>query len=516
MFLPSKNLELTNKLLENIGVVLDITEAQYDMVVGRYNAVAEQLSKDNSSLSIYQPDILPQGSFLLGTMIRPIVEDDELDVDLVCRLRGKGFYWTQERLKQAVKDQLTENKDYERMLDEEGNRCWTLIYESQRFHLDILPSTVNANNINFRETTFSQLNEQEVESISIRITDKRLANFKTESNALNWPKSNPFGYAAWFKEKANLTLTNKVFLNESIEPLPKYKKNKEPLVRAVQILKRHRDIMFGGDEHKPISIILTTLSALSYNKEDNIFDAIISILENMDSHIKRKYCPTHDREICWISNPVENTENFADKWSLNIEKEERFFDWLKKAKYDFNAIKDVDISTAYRYLKNIIGTRAVNESVKSLGFNNLLTEQYNPVNYSLGLLSVSHREKPFWPISLQYECDIYGHYRDSDDGNKRKTITGQSDVPKYCTVFFTASTNVPKPFEVYWQVVNTGEEAKRHGALRGGINKAKNLGKGGLVEKDYTAFTGLHWIECFIVKNNVCVARSSEFFVNVI
>lgn len=515
MQLVSNN-HLTNEFLENIGAVLDITEAQYNMVVGRYTAVAEQLSKANSSLAVYQPDILPQGSFLLGTMIRPIVEDDELDVDLVCRLKGKGFYWTQERLKEAVKNQLIENKDYERMLDKEGNRCWTLIYESQRFHLDILPSTINKSDINLKETTFSQLNEQEVNSLSICITDKRLANFKTEVNTLYWPKSNPFGYASWFKERANLVLNKKVFLNESIEPLPGYKKDKEPLVRAVQILKRHRDIMFGGDEHKPISIILTTLSALSYSKEINVFDAIISILENMDSHIKRKYSAAHGRDIYWISNPVENTENFADKWAIEPEKEERFFDWLKKARYDFNAIKDVDISVVYRYLKNIIGTRAVNESVKAIGFSNLLTEQYNPVNYSPGLLSVSHREKPFWPISLQYECDIYGHYRDSTDGNKRKTITGQSILPKQCYVFFTASTNVPKPFDVYWQVVNTGDEATKNGTLRGGIWKAKSLGKGGLVQKDYTVFTGLHWIECFIVKDNVCVARSSEFFVNIL
>ena len=35
-----------NDLLENIGIVLDITEAQFETVKSRYDAVAKQLSKD--------------------------------------------------------------------------------------------------------------------------------------------------------------------------------------------------------------------------------------------------------------------------------------------------------------------------------------------------------------------------------------------------------------------------------------------------------------------------------------
>ena len=98
---------------------------------------------------------------------------------------------------------------------------------------------------------------------------------------------------------------------------------------------------------------------------------------------------------------------------------------------------------------------------------------------------------------------------------KRISITGSTVVPKLCDIYFVATTNVPKPFEVYWQVVNTGEEAKYNQNLRGNIEKAQILGTGGLRYKDGSAFSGLHWIECFIVKAGVCVARSSEFFINI-
>ncbi len=81
-------------------------------MVRRRAAVSNHLAKEGSPLSRFQPDIIPQGSFLLGTMIRPIIETDELDVDLVCRLKGKLEHWAQLHLKQAVGDQIKTNKDY--------------------------------------------------------------------------------------------------------------------------------------------------------------------------------------------------------------------------------------------------------------------------------------------------------------------------------------------------------------------------------------------------------------------
>lgn len=507
-----------NDLLENIGQVLDITEAQHELVEKRYTSVANQLSQEGSQLSLYRPEILPQGSFLLGTMIRPIMEDDELDVDLVCRLTGKKSDWVQKNLKEVVRDQLLyNNDDYKRMLDEEGNRCWTLVYSGDKFHLDILPALVgNNNHVNLSERSFSNLDKSDLEAISLRITDRRELNYATEINPNYWLKSNPFGYAAWFKERSKVGYLRTVLLSESITPLPDYRKVKDPLLRVVQILKRHRDIMFGGDEHKPISIIITTLAAKAYNKEDNVIDALVNILANMHLHMKKVYSQKHYKEIWWIENPVNNEENFADKWPLEQQKEDNFFSWLEKAKSDFSTLKNMDPSTAYRLLKNILGTRSVNEAVRNLGFDELITENLKPVNYSSQMLSVPHREQPRWGMSLVYNCDIYGRYNDVTDNKKSKSITSQTVIPKNCDIYFTATTNVPKPYDVYWQVVNTGEEAKNaFMGLRGGIFHAKTLGKGGLIQKEHSEFTGLHWMECFIVKNGVCVARSSEFFVNI-
>ena len=60
--------------------------------------------------------------------------------------------------------------------------------------------------------------------------------------------------------------------------MPAYKEKKSPLQRVVQILKRHRDLMFNGDESKPISIIITTLAARAYNKETDVLDALVNVV----------------------------------------------------------------------------------------------------------------------------------------------------------------------------------------------------------------------------------------------
>lgn len=499
--------------LEQIAQALDITEAQYQQIVARYTAVSNHLAKEDSPLARFQPDILPQGSFLLGTMIRPIIESDELDVDLVCRLKGKVQDWAQKNVKEAVGDQIVANKDYERMLDDEGKRCWTLIY-SGAFHLDILPALVGQEHYNLLEKSYARLQKEQVDELAIRITDNTLTNYPWDANPQNWPKSNPFGYAKWFQDRSASAEKQLRMLSESVEPLPEYSKEKEPLVKIVQILKRHRDIMFGNDDEKPISIIITTLAAKAYNKETDIINGLLMVLHNMEAHIVDKYSIEHQKTIKWISNPINDEENFADRWPNEPNKQTKFYDWLGKAKDDFGQIQHMSISDAYEYLKEILDTRSVNEALKELGLDTIITESNKPVNYSSTMLSVPHRQQPIWPVYNRYHCRVYAHYKNPTT-NKRVTITGSTTVPKGCFIYFTATTDVPKPFEVYWQVVNNGEEAENNQCLRGNIFHAGTFGAGGLKYKDASAFSGIHWVECFIIKDGQCVARSSEFFVNI-
>lgn len=70
--------------------------------------------------------------------------------------------------------------------------------------------------------------------------------------------------------------------------------------------------------------------------------------------------------------------------------------------------------------------------------------------------------------------------------------------------FFIEKTDVPPGYSVKWKVRNVGEEAKRRHCLRGEIYGSNN----GLYERKETSnFYGPHYVECYLIRNNIVVAR---------
>jgi len=341
--------EQFSEILESLGRNLDISESQYDNAVKSYTAVGGWLSGYDSELAMYQPTIKPQGSFMLGTMIKPIHENDDLDIDLVCQLTGKKEYWTQSDLKQIVGNRIKANGVYERMLQRpDGRRCWTLRYsEVANYHMDILPSIVSQGYQILLEKSFSDIEREmpNFDNLAIRITDKKHELYTTSTQPEDWLKSNPFGYGKWFFQRAELPRVRAFSMNESIQEVPKFQKEKLPLQRVIQILKRHRDMMFNGDEAKPISIIITTLAGRAYQKETNILTALLNIVNriSLPGFIEERFDINCNKTIKWISNPANSNENFADKWPENPQKQANFYKWLAQVQKDISqAIDQVD------------------------------------------------------------------------------------------------------------------------------------------------------------------------------
>ncbi|NOU58887.1 nucleotidyltransferase domain-containing protein [Marinifilum caeruleilacunae] len=373
MMTPEQKIQI-NDLLENLGESLDINETQYNAAVDSYQAVGKWLSDEKSSLAPYMPEILPQGSFMLGTMIKPINENDDMDIDLVCQLKGKNPNWAQYGVKQKVGDRIKDNETYKKMLDDEGRRCWTLEYRQdspnikERYHMDILPAVVDSGYREVLEKAFAATDLGEVNDLAIRITDNQDENYYSDTNHLNWMKSNPFGYGKWFFNIANIDFKKAIWMSEAVQPVPKYQENKLPLQRVIQILKRHRDIMFNGDEHKPISIIITTLSAKAYRREGNIMDALVNIVNQLELEIEERYSEEHGRMIKWIGNPVNQEENFADKWPENPKKQENFYSWLNQVKKDISALSlKPSLPLIVESLKRPFGEDVMNKAFNAYG-----------------------------------------------------------------------------------------------------------------------------------------------------
>lgn|GEM_PF-189371 len=70
--------------------------------------------------------------------------------------------------------------------------------------------------------------------------------------------------------------------------------------------------------------------------------------------------------------------------------------------------------------------------------------------------------------------------------------------------FYIEDCDVPKPFQVKWKVRNVGKQAIRRNQIRGQI-----LNDGGNHQRiESSDFYGSHFVECYLIKDNVCVARS--------
>ncbi len=357
----------TDSLLATIAdEELNITETQYKEAEQHYQAVGEWLGEDDTAISDYEPEIYPQGSFLLGTVVKPI--DDDYDIDLVCFLRNlTDTGTTPEKLKKMVGERLSENGKYQPPMLEEMNRCWRLNYaETSKFHMDIIPAVAcsNISELILREGLYFK-------ETLVKIPDKKLE---------DWTLTNPKGYADWFKNQMKAQFMagmEKValFKEAMIEDVPTYK-IKTSLQRAVQILKRHRDEMFQYDKKdKPISIIITTLAAHAYGNEENILDALINIVRKMPIFITEEWDNDVMAIVKKVKNPVNDDENFADKWPEHQQREVKFYRWLEQVREDLNtALQQKDIVGLAEKLQLSLGDRMVRVAYKR-AFGELPTDR---------------------------------------------------------------------------------------------------------------------------------------------
>ena len=390
-----------NEILESLGGQLDISKTEYDIAVKSYNAVGEWLSKEDSPLAKYNPEILPQGSFMLGTMVKPVDNEGDLDIDLVCKLDGKPNDWTQLNLKEVVGDRIKDHGTYKDMLEDEegGRRCWTLEYsDSANYHMDILPSIADANYKVYFDESFNNDEFVDADKLAIRITDREREDYEIEIDKDEWYKSNPFGYAKWFFKKA-MYEKNKMFsLNEAVSPVREFENKKLPLQRVVQLLKRHRDIMFSDKQYnyanKPISIIITTLAGKSYDRTENIIDALSSVVAEMKNHIKSKWNSVEEKYEKWVKNPVNSEENFADKWIEEPQKEEYFYEWLDRLEADVQIMRTsegVGLYNIQKSMSNQFGEREITKIFNAYGEKNKILREEGELKMakSTGLLGSS-------------------------------------------------------------------------------------------------------------------------------
>lgn len=202
----------------------------------------------------------PQGSYALGTLIKPVDDNDEYDADIQVVMNPNPS-WRPKDYLDAVYDALRKNETYADKLRRK-TRCITVDYAGD-FHLDVVPRVTFGGKHYVCNSTTNQF----------EVTDGT-------------------GYRDWFNEKNRITGGN--------------------LKRVVRLLKYLRD---HKNNYTVKSILLTTLAGNAIYPSDKgtegvstVADTLVTVLTRVNDYLRQHpYMPE-------ITNPVLATETFNRHW----------------------------------------------------------------------------------------------------------------------------------------------------------------------------------------------------------
>jgi hypothetical protein len=324
-----------NTLLQSIVKAIEIPRSYYVKAVARHRSLGEWLCRPESRVAVFGPAVVPQGSFQYGTVVRPLLPTDKYDLDNVTTLQVAKTRMSQKELKNLYGAEIKAYAIAHNMTDpiDERNRCWRLFYADEfSFHLDALPCVPEDQQIIDAIVKIGV--PAPLATLAVAITDRRHPQYEQISATLF--SSNPRGFAAWFEQCARswalprLRDLVKLNLYASVEDVPAYE-FKTPLQQSIQILKRHRDVMFRASPTvAPISMIITNLAAHAYAGELDLYTALTNIVARMPQFVRS--------ERPRVPNPANPAEDYADKWSLDPRLERYFWQWHTQIRADLKRL----------------------------------------------------------------------------------------------------------------------------------------------------------------------------------
>ena len=200
------------------------------------------------------------GSYALGTLIKPVDDNDEYDADIQI-VMNPNPKWEAKDYVLAINRTLAGNKTYANQLTLKA-RCVTVDYSGD-FHLDVVPR--------------------------VTIDGKHYICNRHDNK---FEETDGTGYRDWFNEKDRITGDNL-----------------KQVVRLLKYLRDHKNSFTAK------SILLTTLAGNAITSSDEGTAAVNTVVDTLDTVLSRmnEYLQQHPN-MPDIKNPVLSTENFNRHW----------------------------------------------------------------------------------------------------------------------------------------------------------------------------------------------------------
>lgn len=431
---------------------VNLTQTKLDLANQRFETIKSFI--ENSSLfSAKVVNITTQGSFKHKTIIRPVSEDGEFDVDVLVEIKKIDWWIPQDYINNFYN--LFYTSDRYKDIIVKNTRCVTLDYSGD-FHMDIVPCIKDGDNYYIFN---SQTNQKEV-------TD--------------W-----YWYASWFKDRdwtTNGNLKKVVRLLKYIRDYNMYFDIKSVLLTTLIARAVKLDSSNYSDIPTTLKILVNSLKGYLYSRpflsQVNLTNPVLPT-ESFNRHITQEKYSVFRTSIIKLDGEItnayneENLDESKRKWSVV------FWEKFSKSEWKYNLIKSVSLFWEWERSKWI----------------------YKP---EWKILLKCFRYIPAWNIKTRIEY---------------KTL---STFPKNIKVKFLAEVIwINWPYEVYWKVLNTWAGVEK-GNERGDffIWKSENEREwhqtDNLENWETISYTGTHWIQCYIIKNDIMVWKSEKFYVVVV
>jgi len=389
-------------------------------------------------------DVIPQGSYAHKTIIKP-QNGNDFDADILLHMEEQEG-WEARDYVANLYSTFRASGTYREMAGRR-TRCVTVQYADD-FHVDIVPYVQRAG-----------------------------ANYVTNRHENRFELSNPERFNEWLEEQ---TRTTDGHLIEVIR-LMKYLRNDKgtfsikSVVLSTMLGQRVNSVHLLGDP-KYYSDMPTTL---------------LHVVGDLAAYVGEN----ETMPVIW--DPGDTGEDFSQRWDQAGYANFRSKIQLYAQKID-DAYHDPVVESSLRKWQAIFGEQFIKP----------------PVTLQLSEASAQSPSERFLEADFGIRTDLQG-YRVRIVGRVRRRegfrayvlpSRGNRVRKNQSLVFEVAKCDVPEPYDVYWKVRNTGDEASRVGQLRGEITRDG----GQRYRTEHTSYRGSHWVECFVVKDGVCVARDRQ------
>lgn len=421
------------------------------------SAIVGALQKDALIGPMYKEHI-PQGSWAHETIIDPVGYLDEYDADFLLHLTetpawddGKGMYL------RKVRAALKANVVYKDKVARK-NRCVRIVYAGD-CHVDVVPSLV--------------------------LSDGRevIINYATG----DYEDTNPAGFTEWMRERDDLTGGN--------------------LRKVLRLLKYIRDSKHTFDCK---SVILTALFGGRVQTFDtdtryaDIGTTLVTLLEDLSDWLDLY------PQMPLVDDPSCPGTSFNHRWDEQRyqtfkTKMRQYAGWAREA-------LDAPEEKALALWQKLFGSEFVSVEVTQLsksltasGSSLLSMRMRARARLELAAPNEEFVETKGYGFVPRYTARIDARIAELH-GFRHRHLRGQRPVPRGATIKFRLVTDTPDNYEVLWKVRNFGAAATDAGDLRGRLMP----GNGRLDWTETAKYPGRHWVEVYVVHNDVVVATDHQ------